>query len=241
MAQKRNAPPEKSHFVAQLQDWGASLVRIADIDRLKGLETDPADLLAGYSRAVSIAVCLSNDIMESIVNQPTPLYASHYGRVNQLLDDLAIRTANLLQSAGFRAVPIPASMILDADKWTSFVSHKAVALAAGIGWQGKSLLVINPDFGPRIRLVTVLTDAAIEADEPLKNRCGPCTLCKDHCPAQAIRGASTDSHYARRSDAIDLDRCVYQVRDVFSKIPHVVPLICGVCIKVCPWGAKTYR
>lgn len=240
MAEKQNAPPEKTQFVTTLKDWGASLVQIADIDLLKGIETEPADLLDGYSRGVSIAICLSHDIMDNIVDQPTPLYASHYGRVNQLLDELAIRTTNLLQSAGFHAVPIPASMILDANNWTSFVSHKAVAIAAGIGWQGKSLLVINPTYGPRIRLVTVLTDAAIETDEPLKNRCGICMLCKDHCPAQAILGTSTDSHYARRSDAIDLDRCVYQVRDVFSKIPNVVPLICGVCIKVCPWG-KTCR
>lgn len=235
---KQKTLPVKKEFVAHLKRWGASIVRIADSERLKGIETEPSDLLEGYTRAVSIAVCLSNDIMDQIVDQPTPLYSSHYSRVNQLLDDLAIRTTDFLQSAGYRALPVPASMVLDNQKWTSFISHKAVAVAAGIGWQGKSLLVINPDVGPRLRLTTVLTDAAFEPDEPLKNRCGACTLCKDNCPAQAILGVSTESHYTDRSEAIDLDRCVRQVRDTFGALPNIVPLICGVCITVCPWGRQ---
>lgn len=236
MTKKRIASLQKAELISTLKHWGASIVRITDTKRLKGIETEPIDLLEGYTRAVSIAVCLSSDIMDHIVDQPTPLYSSHYSRVNQLLDDLAIRTTNWLQSSGFRAVPIPASQVLDNQKWTSFLSHKAVAIAAGIGWQGKSLLVINPTFGPRIRLVTVLTNAVLEPDEPLKNKCGNCTLCQDNCPAQAILGASTESHFAKRSEAIDLERCVHQVRDLFGTLPNVVPLICGVCIKACPWG-----
>lgn len=229
---------KKSELISTLQGWGASVVRVADTARLAGIQTEPADLLADYPRAVSIAVRLSDAIMDGIDNQPTPLYSSHYSRANALLDDLGIRTANLLQAAGADAVPIPASMIIDAEKWTSFISHKAVAVAAGIGWQGKSLLVVSPDYGPRIRLVTILTNADLEPDLPLENRCGKCSICGDHCPAGAIRGASTQSHYASRDEAIDLDRCVYQVRDVFGSIPNTVPLICGVCIAVCPWGRK---
>ncbi|WP_242637652.1 4Fe-4S double cluster binding domain-containing protein [Desulfobacter hydrogenophilus] len=76
---------------------------------------------------------------------------------------------------------------------------------------------------------------------PIKNRCGKCHLCKDHCPAGAIIGASTDSHYSSRSEAIDFKKCLYQVRDVFGKIPNTEPLICGICIKVCPWGDKTKK
>ena len=229
---------DKTQFTATLQNWGASIVRVADTEKLKGIETEPASLLDGYPRAVSIAVRLSDSIMDGIDKQPTPLYSSHYSRVNALLDDLAIRATNLLQATGARSVPIPASLILDSEKWTSFISHKAVAIAAGIGWQGKSLLVVSPEFGPRIRLVTILTDADLEPDTPLKNRCGKCNLCKDHCPAGAIIGANTDSHYATRSEAIDLNRCVYQVRDVFGKLPNTAPLICGICIRICPWGNK---
>lgn len=229
---------DKAEFLARLQDWGASVVRVADTSRLAGIETEPKDLLDDYPRAVSIAIRLSDAIMDKIDRQPTPLYSSHYSRVNALLDDIAIRATNLLQMYGNRAVPVPASQILDSEKWTSYISHKAVAIAAGIGWQGKSLLVVNPDFGPRIRLTTVLTNADLDADVPIANRCGKCSQCQEHCPAGAIIGANTDSHYSSRSEAMHLEKCVYQVRHIFSELPHVTSGICGVCIKVCPWGNK---
>ena len=229
---------DKAAFIAQIQDWGATLVRVADTSRLEGLDTEPKDLLSKYPRALSIAIRLSDQIMDDIDQQPTPLYSSHYSRVNALLDDVAIRTTNLLQHHGAQAAPIPASQILDAKNWSSYISHKAVAIAAGTGWQGKSLLVINPEFGPRIRLATVLTNADIEPDVPIANRCGKCEQCTLHCPAGAIRGVNTESHYSSRSEAIDLDKCVRQVRDVFGSLPHITPLICGVCIAVCPWGIQ---
>lgn len=231
----------KTKFIAQIQDWGASITRVADISKLGGIDTDPEDLLKNHARAVSIAIRLSDSVIDEIDMQPTPLYSSHYSRVNALLDDVAIRATNLLQSHGAQAVPIPASQILDSEKWSSYISHKAVAIAAGIGWQGKSLLVVSPNFGPRIRLVTVLTNADLEPDPPIKNRCGKCNQCKEHCPAGAIIGMNTDSHYSTRSEAIDLEKCVRQVRDVFGELPNITPLICGVCIKVCPWGNKTKR
>ena len=217
-------------------EWGADIFRVADTARLRGIETDPSDLLDRFPRAVSMAVQLKNGIMDSVVDRPTPLYSSHYSRVNALLDDLALRVAGLLEAGGATAVPIPASQVLDSERWTSFISHKAVAIAAGVGWQGKSLLVVNPDAGPRLRLVTVLTDAELDADTPLKNRCGTCSECMDACPAGAIRGIGTDSHYRSREEALDFQKCVTQLRDTFNDLPNVTGLICGVCISVCPWG-----
>lgn len=228
---------DRTELIEKLYKWGASVVRVADTARLAGLDTEPRDLLSGFPRAVSIAVRLSGSIMDGIDRQPTPLYSSHYSRVNALLDDLAVKATNLLQSGGAHAVPIPASQVLDAEKWTSYISHKAVALAAGTGWQGKSLLIVNPDFGPRIRLTTVLTDADLAPDSPLENRCGNCDQCTDHCPAGAILGVGTRGHYARRSEAVDLEKCIHQVRDVFGELPDVAPFLCGICIKVCPWGS----
>jgi len=238
MARKKTTAVTKEELLLAALGFGATVVRVADTARLAGLETTPSDLLAEFPCAVSIAVRLADPIMDAIYDRPTPLYSSHYSRVNAMLDDIAVRVVNLLQAGGSRAMPIPASQILDAERWTSFLSHKAVAVAAGVGWQGKNLLVISPKHGPRLRLVTVLTDAALEADEPLKNRCGDCTRCRDACPAGAIRGVNTQSHYASRDEALEFQKCVTQVRDVFGALPHVAGLICGVCISVCPWGRR---
>lgn len=218
--------------------WGASLVGIADLARLQGIETEPADLLSGFTRAISLAVRLSDPVLDQIVDRPTPLYAQHYQKVNALLDELALRVSLAVQKAGGRALPLPASQVLDAGNLTSYLSHKAVAVAAGLGWQGKSLLLVSPQFGPRVRLVTVLTDMALAADEPLKNRCGTCSACADACPAQAIRGVNTKSHYASRDEALHFERCRVQVLEEFPKLPHITGGICGVCVSVCPWGRK---
>lgn len=219
-------------------DAGANVARIADLDRLRGIETLPPDLLDGFDRAVSMAVALSDPIIETITDRPTPIYASHYSRVNALLDDTALKVTRYIEERGARAMPLPASQVLDVERNLSFLSHKAVAVAAGIGWQGKSLLTVSPDFGPRIRLVTVLTDADLVPDAPLRNRCGGCTKCTDACPAGAIKNVSTDSHYASRHEALHFERCVHHVREVCAKMENIGASICGVCIKVCPWGAR---
>jgi len=221
--------------------WGASLVGVADLERLRGIETEPTDLFTGFMRAVSVAVRLSDPVLDQIVDRPTPLYAQHYQKVNALLDELALRISLAVQKAGGRALPVPASQILDSERLTSYVSHKAVAVAAGIGWQGKSLLVVSPEHGPRLRLVTVLTDLPLTPDEPLKNRCGGCTACTDACPAKAIRGAKTESHYESREEALHFDRCRTLVLEEFPKLPHITGGICGVCVSVCPWGRRTAR
>lgn len=237
-ATSRSGRLDASSLKRRARSWGASLAGVADLSRLEGIQTEPADLFAGFTRAVSLAVRLSDGVMDGISDRPTPLYAQHYQKVNALLDELALRTSLAIQQAGGRALPIPASQILDAERLTSYVSHKAVALAAGLGWQGKSLLLVTPQHGPRVRLVTVLTDLPLAADDPVKNRCGGCTACTDACPAKAIRGANTDSHFATREEALRFDLCRAKVLEEFPRLPHITGGICGVCVSVCPWGRR---
>ena len=227
--------PKLKLLVEAARRWGADLVAVADTSHLAGIETDPPDLLRGYPRAVSLAVRLADGIMDQISEGPTALYGHHYQDVNTLLDHIAIRVSGLLQSWGGKALPIPASHILDEEHFVASLSHKAVALHAGLGWQGKSLLLVTPQFGPRVRLATVLTDLDLPAGAPIKNRCVKCTHCVDACPAGAIKNASTELHYASRAEALDLGCCVQQLRRNEQRV-HIPPYICGVCVSACPWG-----
>ncbi len=219
---------------------GADLVGIADLALLDGIQTEPVDLLKGYRRAVSIGVRLADGVLDAIEDRPTPIYQQHYLKTNLLLDDIALRVSQYIQARGSKTLPIPASQLLDKENWTSYISHKAVAIAAGLGWQGKSLLVISQDFGPRIRLATILTDAAIKPDHPQKNRCGRCSLCSDACPVGAIKNVNTSSHYSSRDEAIHFDRCLARVLENSSR-PFIESPICGVCIRACPWGKTRKR
>lgn len=218
--------------------FGANLVGIADIEPLKELRLDPPDLLEPFTKAVSIAIKLPVAVFEQIVDRPTPIYKSVYTTANLILDQIAFRSAMALQNDGFHSLPIPASQVLDQENWYAAISHKAVALMAGLGWQGKNLLLITPQYGPRVRLVTVLTSAPLDIDGPVKNRCGDCTACQDACPARAIKGIGTETHYKNRNEAMYFSRCVEKVTGEFAKIPEVGVPICGICIKVCPFGRK---
>jgi len=220
----------------KIKNLGADLTGVADTEPLKQLKLDPPDLLNSFQRALSIALRLPKAVFEQISDRPTPLYASVYQSANRMLDEIAFHTANLLNRDGFNSLPIPASQVLDRENWYGGITHKAVGRMAGLGWQGKSLLLVNPDYGPRIRLATILTDAPLNIDGPIENRCGDCTKCKDACPAGAIKGVSTKNHYRNREEALYFSRCVEKVAGEFSKLPNVGSAICGICIKVCPYG-----
>jgi epoxyqueuosine reductase len=220
----------------KVKDFGADLVGVADAEPLKELRLDPPDLLHSFQRALSIAVRLPKAVFEQISDRPTPLYASVYHSANRILDEIAFHAANLLQRDGFNSLPIPASQVLDRENWYGAITHKAVGRIAGLGWQGKSLLLVNPDYGPRIRLATILTDAPLNPDGPIENRCGDCTQCRDACPVGAIKGVGTKDGYETREEALYFSRCVEKLVGEFSRLPNVGSAICGICIKVCPFG-----
>jgi epoxyqueuosine reductase QueG len=227
-------------FKQQLIGLGADLVGIADVEPLKDLKMNPPDLLEPFRTAVAIAIKLPAAVFEQIVDRPTPIYKSAYTTANLILDQIAFRTAMTLQNDGFFSIPIPASQLVDQENWYAAISHKAVARMAGLGWQGKNLLLITSQYGSRVRLATILTKASLQVDGPIKNRCASCTACEDACPAQAIKGVNTKTHYKSRNEAIYFSRCVEKVSGEFAKIPQVDAPICGICIKVCPFGREMH-
>ncbi|MEW5722037.1 MAG: 4Fe-4S double cluster binding domain-containing protein [Thermodesulfobacteriota bacterium] len=217
---------------------GADFFGVADLAPFRGFRTVPADLLDPYARGVSLGVALSWDVIENLVDGPTPHYSHHYSKVNDLLDHLALRVSGALRKDGRRALPIPASQILDREHWLGAISHKAVARMAGLGWQGKSLLLVNPKVGPRLRLVTILTDLELPADRPLANQCGQCEECRKACPAGAIKGTPFEEGYRTRAQAWDARLCTDKLINDFGHREGVASLICGLCIKACPFGRK---
>lgn len=239
---KKHLPSDYTErFKERILGWGADLVGVAEVEPLKSLRLAPPDLLDPFTRAVSIAVHIPAAIFEMITDRPTPIYGSIYQMANRLLDELAFRTGAALQNDGFYSLPMPASQPLDRENWYAAISHKAVARMAGLGWQGKNLLIITPRYGSRVRLVTVLTKAPLETDSPKKNRCGACTACRDACPVGAIKGVTTEDYYKSRNEALFFSKCVEKLTREFAALPHIGAPVCGICIKVCPFGRKKER
>lgn len=216
---------------------GADAVGVADLAPFKsrGFKTHPNGLLRPFSAAVSIAIAVEKNTILGIGDRPTPQYADQYRQINGRLDSITAFIRDWIRERGYDAVDIPASFKVGGELMGN-VSHKAVARMAGIGWQGKSLLIVNERFGPAIRLSSVLTDMPLETDRPVRNRCGNCKKCATACPAGAIKNipAEADGGYNDRSDAINLMRC-YERTLENKGLQGIGASICGVCIKACPY------
>lgn len=211
----------------KILDWGASFVGFADLEGLAPKEW------SFLKNGVSIAVRLSNVIIDKISNGPTLTYAYHYRATNELLDSIATKASIFFQSLGYQALPVPASQRVDAGELRGLISHKMVATRAGLGWIGKSALLITAEYGPRVRLVSVLTDAPIRASKPIsESRCGNCMLCVEVCPSKALKGRNWTLN-TKREDLMEAGLC----HEVTSRNKEIFgEKICGMCISVCPFG-----
>jgi epoxyqueuosine reductase len=227
--------------IAFCHELGLDLVGFADLAPFKAAGAcKPANLLEPFTIAISIAVHLDDDILDDIETRPSPAYNQAYIDANTKLDAAAARIEGWIREKGFKALMVPASKIIDDGRRFGSISHKAVAHAAGLGWQGKSLLLVTPDFGPRVRLATILTDMPLQPGTPEPNRCGRCRACTEACPAHAIRGIAPIFYHATPSDGVDLDKCDAKLKE-FAMLPGVTRSVCGVCVSVCPWGRSRKR
>jgi epoxyqueuosine reductase len=85
------------------------------------------------------------------------------------------------------------------ENYSYHTSHKMIATRAGIGWIGKTDLLISLKFGPRIRLASILTNFQFSRlGIPInESRCGECNICVIKCPANAANGKLWDIHIDR--------------------------------------------
>jgi len=193
-----------------------------------------------YPRGVVIGMRLQDSLVELLPDGDKAgaiLYKHNsYDVVNQVLDQIALRVANVLQHAGYGAFPVPASKRTDDEHISGIFSQKLAAHLAGLGWIGKSCLLITPSHGPRVRWVTVLTDAPLlSTGSPMEPRCGKCTACVDICPVQAFTGRAFVQGEPReaRFDAAACDRYFKEMEKAGR------PAVCGMCLYICPYGRHT--
>jgi epoxyqueuosine reductase len=195
--------------------------------RLEDIRTDdfllPAQTLRDLPYAVSVALRLSPAVLGTLEDHPNQLYEHHYRQVNFALDRLAYDLATLVQELGAQALPVAASQLVDWQNQRGHLSHKRVAVAAGLGWLGRNNLLVTPKHGAQVRLVTVLTDLELEPDRPLKKDCGSCRACVGACPASAIGETAAEFKH--------LD-CFAQLKD-FQNKRYVSQYICGLCVRAC--------
>ncbi|MFH2035812.1 MAG: hypothetical protein ABIJ45_05360 [Candidatus Zixiibacteriota bacterium] len=175
------------------------------------------------NRAISIGIPVSSAVLDSLIDRPNMLYKAHYQQINHMLNDIAFLIAIEIADNGYETIPIPASKILKWKPMRAHLSHRVIAHKAGLGWNGRNNLLVTPQYGSQIRLVTVLTNAPLDIDQPLKQDCGDCYACLDACPVGAI-----DEH----QENFNLEKCYAKVSE-FARPENIGSYICGLCLEPC--------
>jgi epoxyqueuosine reductase QueG len=191
------------------------------------------DSLLHLDKAVSIGIQYPKDVVNQLLEGPTHTYLYYYKILNAKLDDIALQVAIALEKEGFRSFPVPASQRVTDDRLAGIFSHRMAAHLSGLGWIGKNSSLITREYGPRLRLVTILTDAPLETDEPFEgDLCGECTKCVLACPSGAVVGNPfrEDDPLEKRFIGQLCDVHLSRVRNTFGK------RICGKCLASCPYG-----
>ncbi len=186
--------------------------------------------------AVTLGIRLLDTVMDEVKEGPTKLYFSHYRTANAFLDMCALKCALYLQRSGYKAVAIPASQTTNTPGIAADFPHKTPANLAGLGFIGKNGLFVSKDYGPRVRLVTVLTDCPLPAAKMMAPQCGSCSKCVNACPSGALTGRMWTKE-SSRDDIVDAALCSRFMKDKFGMIGR--GSVCGICAAVCPWGGKT--
>lgn len=240
---------------------GASLVGISNVERFDGAPRGhhPCDFLQEVKSVVTFGVALLHralnweghlvnselvppehrkDVLQNYFYQQTG-----YAMVNDLLDRMALRVANSLESQGYLSLFLPATYG-DGDfiekripsRWGLF-SQRHAAVGAGLGEFGLNNVVVTPQYGPRIRFNSVITEAELIPSPLLEEKAclgEDCSLCVQNCPgAISLRpDFNPEDVWYKTPARTDIDACLK-----LSKIHYCQ----GRCIKVCPVGQKSSK
>lgn len=217
----------------ELLSHGADLVGVGNLSEL------PSDIRCGLPIGICVAVKYQKEVIRGISDLPTKEYYDQYNLLNEKLDMLVTLGADALNILGYKSIPQTTAYVEQfGTDYDSLLPHKTVATRSGLGWIGKSALLVTEAFGSMIRLSSILTDAPLETTEPInKSKCGNCSVCIESCPAGAISG-NLWTVGTSRDELYDAVACRKTARERAKKVFNIKITQCGKCIEVCPYTRR---
>ena len=207
--------------VARLEDWKDTPLWDGAARLLPGAKSAimlAQEVFLEVVRHLSPQVLVGEAALRDLYNRDAEIIIGH-------LNWEAYKTVKRLHAAGFSGLPLPSGGPYDDRFLTSFVSYKHAAQASGIGRLGWNSLLLTPEYGPRVKLAGVLTDAELPTTPPDESElaCARCRgACAKICPAHAIQEPAQGEQFR-----IDKYACNSFLAAVGT---------CAECIRVCPAG-----
>lgn len=211
------------------------MVGITPVERLKEAPVGrrPTDILPTAKNVIVAAV----HVLDSVYDLPYTRYeyTNQFFILNSRLNSMATNLCEYLESEGYRNIPIPAAYPRVNKDLFGVLSHRHAAVQAGIGEFALNNMLTTAQFGSRVRLVSIVTEAELETDEPYKeslcktmqNKCGK--ACVRNCPALAIS----------KEGLINKDSCLRYQEQIMPW--SAGELRCGQCIASCPIATPKWK
>lgn len=219
----------KSELIREAKRLGIDLIGIASIDKFVDAPQNhkPTDIMPDAKSVIVLAQrCLTGPIKNNHWTSYTSVHDGNIGR----LDSAAYYLSRYLEEQyAVNAIPVPSMTPYfhwDEEKQYAAgdLSHKHAAVAAGLGVMGKNSLLITPQYGNKVNLVSIITDLLIDPDLIINDKLCPvgCRLCIDSCPVRAINCDGTVNQSACRSHC-------------WTKLPKGFSVLqCWKCREICP-------
>jgi len=241
------------------EEMGAQLVGIAPVERFSGAPAGhgPRDLLKKAESVISIACAMPYGVAQSAPSGSYMTYGNAF--LNQKLQEIAFAVAWFLEEKGFVSLPLlPTGDVVSVEisegpdpevYRMALFSHRHAAVEAGLGQLGLHSALVTPEYGSRVRLVSVITSAVLAADpKRIEKVCDPekCrSYCVRVCPYKALRGDGTIHHYRCLTGRLefvgerhDMEKFREYARThplIRGKVQIAIPT-CGKCVVSCPVG-----
>jgi epoxyqueuosine reductase QueG len=246
-------------------DAGADDVGLVDLDR-DSLSMEREGILHVYSltrSVISIVMANNRENMQSPARYVANEEFHHTGDRTSSVSREILRRLNQL---GIRGVVVNKDFPMAMDRYPGKiwdVSHKIMAVEAGLGHMGMNRLVLHPKYGSCVQLESILVNGVMdEYDHPLEeNPCIKCNLCAAVCPTGAITkdqpfdfmACLTHSYrdnnigFNNLVEAIVTSKDMEEYRSRFDdretsfmwqSLMFRMSYRCGYCMAVCPAGEE---
>jgi epoxyqueuosine reductase QueG len=189
----------------------------------------PQDVMADVRAVIILGVGVPRGAFETLPKGRAE-YTNTLMAATATLRIVSFQVAKVIEKEGYKATIVPTEgsefgyWYADRETLKANLSIKYAAYHAGLGNFGMNHLLITKEYGPRVRMTAILTNASLGKEEKetlpsfINEKCSNCMKCIEVCPAGAMS----------RDGKIDRQKCAQYMFNVLGG------LRCGLCVKVCP-------